>query len=190
MKRIIIVTFVLVLGLVLSSCDYISSPNDNSDWKEPVIGIFDLSSKDSIQKIFDAYPQKMYIKDLEELNVYAYVTGEIKNQEVWDVFIASVEQKENAAIIIVLYTIEGDPILLYVSYLDGLFYYAHDSSRDRFGGDETTFEGPFQYMIEFEDETRLVTILSEIEYASFEEYQNDSGFHYTRILLYLEKGEY
>ena len=190
MKRVLVVTIVLLFGLVLSSCDYISSPNENNDWKEQVIGVFDLSSKKSIQEILDTYPRKLHIVDLEEANVYAYVTGEIKNTKVWNAFVARVEQKENAAIIIVQYTIEGDPILLYVSYLDGLFYYAHDSSRDRYGSvDETVFEGPFQYILEFDDEKRLVIILSETEFASFEEYQSGSDYHYNMVLIYLNKGE-
>ncbi len=39
-----------------------------------------------------------------------------------------------AAIVIVAYTVEGDPVYDYISYINGEYYWYSDSSKDQFGG--------------------------------------------------------
>jgi len=39
-----------------------------------------------------------------------------------------------AAVVIVAYTVEGDPIYDYISYINGEYYWYSDSSKDKFGG--------------------------------------------------------
>ena len=185
-EKSLVVILCMGLCLILSSCSHYDFVSDNTDWEEPIIGVYDLSEKDSIQKIFDSYPEKILFAEVEQLNAFIIVHGEAKNQKIWDDFVSSISKNENAALVTVQYTIEGDPIFEYVSYTNGYFYYACDISRDAWGGDEspTTFFGPYPFLVQFSREGYLEVLLSKVEYGSWNEYQLDEYNNSNSIWLF------
>lgn len=59
------------------------------------------------------------------------------SKKLWNQFLKNVKDHKDCAIVICQYTVEGDPILQYVSNVNGKFYYVEDSTRDAYGSENT-----------------------------------------------------
>lgn len=58
------------------------------------------------------------------------------SKKLWNQFLKNVKDHKDCAIVICQYTVEGDPILQYVSNVNGKFYYVEDSTRDAYGSEK------------------------------------------------------
>ncbi len=56
-----------------------------------------------------------------------------KEAKSFESVLKNVKDHKDCAIVICQYTVEGDPILQYVSNVNGKFYYVEDSTRDAYG---------------------------------------------------------
>ncbi|HAB60713.1 MAG TPA: hypothetical protein DCE48_08435 [Lachnospiraceae bacterium] len=118
------------------------------------VGEFHTRSFADIQNILDSYPDT-----LDELNknkdVFIVVHGNVKKgKELWESFYQKVQDKEPAELTMAQLTIEGDPILYYLTYDGEKIYVVEDVSRDAFKGDYADYvEYTYSYIKEFEDST-------------------------------------
>lgn len=97
----------------------------------------------------DIYPCATAISNGDYVNVH----GEIYNDDVMTDFINKVAEDENALIRTVLYTVEGDPIIIDFSYNPNnskCFSVTKDTTRDRYGDGETT-NRRFDNLVIYED---------------------------------------
>ena len=62
------------------------------------------------------------------------------SKKLWNQFLKNVKDHKDCAIVICQYTVEGDPILQYVSNVNGKFYYVEDSTRDAYGSEKYVFD--------------------------------------------------
>lgn len=97
-----------------------------------------LSKYDQIKNLLSKYPKEMTSK---ETSYQGIVTIEDESfdkgsKEIWDQFLKDVKDQKDCAIVICQYTVEGDPILQYVSNVNGKFYYVEDSTRDAYGSEK------------------------------------------------------
>ena len=81
--------------------------------------------------MYPAAYDKSFDKNCYALSYNTVLSG----QNSYDKFISDVENNIAGSIVIVTFTVEGDPIYGYLSYNGEDFYYVEDVSRDRFKGD-------------------------------------------------------
>ena len=102
---------------------------------------------------------------------------EFRNKETWNEFLAKCGSGLPATVTIADYTIEGDLIYAYLYYdLEG-YYFAMDTSRDSFGGDETFWSYYYRYLSaaerDFEEDGRhfheQIAVVSDMDFGSYEE---------------------
>lgn len=128
---------------------YVVESTQNSQVEE-----FQTKSLEEIENILDSYP-----KTFEELkkakDIFIVVHGNIdKGEELWNSFYQKVQNKESAELIMAQFTIEGDPILYYLTYDGEKIYVVEDVSRDAYKGDYDDYlEYTYSYIKEFEDST-------------------------------------
>ena len=91
--------------------------------------------------------------------------------KVWQKFLEKIRKKKDGAVIICQFTTEGDPILQYISYLDGKFYYVEDSTRDQFSG-EKYVEHTYDYFKRFEENKLYTAFLTNEEEMTLDEAQD------------------
>lgn len=113
---------------------------------------------------YDAILKKLvgYPSDYRELcktdvcmEIQNQVTGEDadvleQSRKIWQQFTDSVEQGTPAQIVIVQYTVEGDPVLTYLDYNGHNIYGITDSTRDHWAGSGCPYYGfTYQYLKAF-----------------------------------------
>jgi len=172
------ITIVTACTLCLSKPAEPSNPAEPSKPAEPVnINIYGEEDYEKIQELLRTYP----IENAAANGGFVMVHGVVEenSKKAWDNFYANVNQGKEAAVIIVQYTIEGDPILNYVSYMNDSFYSVTDISRDAWGGPVPYYSGSYKFLKMFEEEGQIKTVmLCSIDYETWEDYEND-----TQILI-------
>ena len=140
---------------------------------------------EAVKKHLAAYPNEL--DAIEKTESYVIVHGEERSGSIyWEAFDKAVKSGIPARIDIIRFTVEGDPIIDYISYDGTDFYVVNDFSRDAFAGvgnDEPYTEMNFPYLKVFEG-------------------TNENGDQYRQILLtdtdslaqklleeYIEEGE-
>lgn len=103
---------------------------------------------------------------------------DIRNRDLWDIFMEDVQNGKDAMITMCNYTTEGDPIYTLLSYSNGYFDYYNDSTRDRFGGtDLDKGKRSFIYNIDYdlEEETNggLKTFRHHLSFLSDKLYEDE-----------------
>lgn len=126
---------------------YVVASTQNSQVEE-----YQTKSFADIKDIFGSYPDT-----LDELkksdNIFIVVHSNVnQGKELWDSFYQKVQDKQPSELMIAQFTMEGDPILNYLTYDGEKIYVVEDKSRDAFKGDnEDYFEYTYSYIKEFED---------------------------------------
>ena len=77
-----------------------------------------------VKKHLEQYP--MNFDDLKETDVFVNTSSYALRKEKLNDFIESVQQGENKSVDIVTFTIEGDPVLVYIQY-NGKNFYCYES---------------------------------------------------------------
>ena len=84
-----------------------------------------LSKYDQIKKLLSKYPKEMTAEDTsyQGIVVIEYDSFGKGSKKLWNQFLKNVKDHKDCAIVICQYTVEGDPILQYVSNVNGKYYY-------------------------------------------------------------------
>lgn len=131
------------------------------------------SNYKEIEASLKEYPEDLSAK--EALNSGMIVVKDQAFQKdgskVWQKFLEKIRKKKDGAVIICQFTTEGDPILQYISYLDGKFYYVEDSTRDQFSG-EKYVEHTYDYFKRFEENKLYTAFLTNKEEMTLDEAQD------------------
>lgn len=123
----------------------------------------------------EEYPLNTAVDNGDYVNLH----GKIYNDDVMADFLNKVADKESAFIRTVIYTVEGDPIIIDFSYNSKYFSVTKDATRDRHSSDEIT-NRRFDNLVIYEDVDPerygdgkrtyyIVSDLSEITKESFSE---------------------
>lgn len=122
-----------------------------------------------------ALPEVYPIEMAAENGDYVDVHGSIYNEDVLTDFLEKADRGEDAFIRIVVYTVEGDPIIKEVSHTKDDFAVTIDNTRDQFGEPKIK-ANTYQNLLVYQDEESgleyiVVTDLSELTKEQF-----DKGF--------------
>ena len=90
---------------------------------------------------------------------------------IWNQFLKNVKDHKDCAIVICQYTVEGDPILQYVSNVNGKFYYVEDSTRDAYGS-EKYVQYTYDYYKIYKQDGHYTAILTMDNKLTFDEAQD------------------
>ena len=170
------ILFLLILCITIVTACTLCLDKNNPDTNNQ-IAVFGAEDEESIKELLSS----MSIEDAAANGCFVMVHGVVKDdsKKAWDTFCANVKREKETAIIIVQYTIEGDPILNYVSFVNGSFFSVTDISRDSWGGPVPYYSGSYKFLNVLEEEGQIKTvILCNIDYETWEDYQKD-----TQILL-------
>lgn len=96
--------------------------------------------QEEIKDYLAQYPDSL--QELSETECYVVLHGkEYSGREYLDSFMANVQTETADELVIVQFTVEGDPILIYLNYNAGNVYCVEDTSRDAWAGNgEKYFE--------------------------------------------------
>ena len=137
---------------------------------------FGAEDEETIQSILSDYPEYLGPKEAVDIGCFVVVRGnaEGKSKKVWDKFYANSTKGKDAAVLICQYTDEGDPILTYVSFMDGSFYSITDTSRDTYGGPDPYYSGSYKFLNQFKTDGQITAFLSDFDYRTLESYYSDT----------------
>ena len=93
------------------------------------------------------------------------------SKKLWNQFLKNVKDHKDCAIVICQYTVEGDPILQYVSNVNGKFYYVEDSTRDTYGS-EKYVQYTYDYYKIYKQDGNYIAILTMDNKLTFDEAQD------------------
>ena len=93
------------------------------------------------------------------------------SKKLWNQFLKNVKDHKDCAIVICQYTVEGDPILQYVSNVNGKFYYVEDSTRDTYGS-EKYVQYTYDYYKIYKQDGHYIAILTMDNKLTFDEAQD------------------
>lgn len=94
---------------------------------------------------------------------YVNVHGQISNEDKLTAFLDAASAKKRAAVRMVQYTVEGDPIISDIIFDGGKFTVWYDTTRDAFGEQKIT-QSEYQNMLEYEaDGTTYIFLTNEKE---------------------------
>jgi hypothetical protein len=129
----------LILSIVLAA-NFIKANKDTAkqakeaDPEERVL-IIAKSNFTEIENALKDYPEKLPEKEAVRQGFIVIRDEKLKSDgaEIWNRFCEKIRKKKDGAVMICQYTAEGDPILQYVSFKDGAYYFVEDATRDPFG---------------------------------------------------------
>ena len=141
--------------------------------KEKKIDIKILSKYDQIKKLLSKYPKEMTAEDTsyQGIVVIEYDSFGKGSKKLWNQFLKNVKDHKDCAIVICQYTVEGDPILQYVSNVNGKFYYVEDSTRDAYGS-EKYVQYTYDYYKIYKQDGHYTAILTMDNKLTFDEAQD------------------
>ena len=134
----------------------------------------ETKKKEKIEiKILSKYPKEMTSKEAsdQEIVVIENESFDKASKKIWDQFLKDVKDQKDCAIVICQYTVEGDPILQYVSNVDGKFYYVEDSTRDAYGS-EKYVQYTYDYYKIYKQDGHYTAILTTNNKLTFDEAQD------------------
>ena len=154
----------------------------------------DFPAQDVLTRL-EAYPDTYQeIIKRDDLAIHT-PDGRLLNRQLFDDFLNSVEQGRSAEVIIVQFTVEGDPCLGYLLFDGDRFFYLRDNSRDRFGGEIKYYIDSYPCFQQISDDGMILHILTETEFADYGEYEayierhNGDSVKLPQCVLYLPTGE-
>ncbi|MEG1411147.1 MAG: DUF4362 domain-containing protein [Terrisporobacter sp.] len=163
MKKIIVSLLVGITCVNIIGCNQYMSNNakavDNVvesevAEKNNIYGKNDLKAIKEILK--DCGSKKdLSVEKAKEKNMFVIKDRKIQcNENLWKDFADNSKENKDDEIIILKYTEQGDPILTYLSYLDGNYFMVEDESRNNYkeGYDKDYYEYSFKYLRMFEDD--------------------------------------
>jgi len=159
-------------------------PDDRQDilYTESGIPVYGKGEKDKIKEYLSDFPDKfLSFKEMKKLgiiggmhnkNLYSKKETNYFDKE-WHKFLTVAQRGEKMeqdrkqgkgvydigieiAVVLISYTMEGDPVYDYISYINGKYYLYTDYSRDKFGGGELEFFGSYGEMAEYTSTTEGV----------------------------------
>lgn len=132
-----------------------------------------LSKYDQIKKLLSKYPKEMTAEDTsyQGIVVIEYDSFGKESKKLWNQFLKNVKDHKDCAIVICQYTVEGDPILQYVSNVNGKFYYVEDSTRDAYGS-EKYVQYTYDYYKIYKQDGHYTAILTMDNKLTFDEAQD------------------
>lgn len=143
--------------------------------KQEKIEIKTLKDNTQIKKLLSRYPKKL---TSDQAIYQGLITIDNKTEtfdkagkKIWEKFLKDVDQKKDCAIIICQYTVEGDPILQYVSNVNEKFYYVEDSTRDKYSS-EKYIQYTYDYNKIYKQDGHYVAILTNDQNMTFDEAQD------------------
>lgn len=143
--------------------------------KQEKIEIKTLKDNDQIKKLLSSYPKELTSgQAIDQGLVMIDNKTEIFDEtgkKTWEQFLKDVDQKKDCAVIICQYTVEGDPILQYVSNVNGKFYYVEDSTRDKYSS-EKYIQYTYDYNKIYKQDGHYVAILTNDQNMTFDEAQD------------------
>lgn len=92
-----------------------------------------LKQNQSTNSQLYSLPYNLTLEEMKEKGFYIYIHGEVFNQDSITQFLTNVENKIPSSVIVVQFTIEGDPILDEIIYKEDKIVTYYDGTRDRFG---------------------------------------------------------
>ena len=162
--------FIILCFTIVTACTLCLSKS-----AEPSnVAIYGAEDHEKIQEFLSTYP----IESATANGCFVLVHGDIRgdSKKTWNTFYSNVNNENDAAILIVQYTIEGDPILNYVSFVNGSFYSVRDNSRDAWGGPDPYHSGSYQFLKVFKTKGYTEVMLFDVDYDTLEDYENDTQF--------------
>ena len=93
------------------------------------------------------------------------------NGQLWENFWNSVQHGQPADVIVAQATVEGNPILQFVSYDGRVFHYVKDVSRDKFGGAEQYVRNDYRFLQRLELDGTAQFVLTDEEFTSPAEFK-------------------
>lgn len=190
-KKIMMValsTILMSASMVFSGCGNGKSQKDTKqttmtktkqtkkiEKKQEKIEIKTLTDNDQIKKLLSRYPKEMtsdqaIYQGLITMNDKTE-TFDKAGKKIWEQFLKDVDQKKDCAVIICQYTVEGDPILQYVSNVNEKFYYVEDSTRDEYSS-EKYIQYTYDYNKIYKQDGHYVAILTNDQKMTFDEAQD------------------
>ncbi len=151
-----------------------SRPPDTPNALSPSVMVNDelyfYADKEFTAKIKLAELPKKYPPDEAITNGdYVNVHGQISNEEKLTEFISAVTSKKSAAIRMVQYTVEGDPIISDIIFDANKFTVFNDTTRDAFG-EQKISKNEYEHMLEYNREGVIYVFLTNDEEITDERY--------------------
>ena len=195
MKKIIIA--ILCVVSLLCGCSAKQDPANTAgdDVKKPEISSYgtDVQNRETAVQIVShaEIREKLAVMTDEELKSKDVIISTIDGVENWDrwrEFLDQVNSGASSSVIIVMHTIEGDPVVEYFEYDSEKdeYYLAIDSTRDRYRGEEfSEFTGKYMSIIDSAigndsgewntgAERQWFVVIGPKQYSTVQEYISDS----------------
>ena len=195
---VLLAAFVCACTFTGKSPDNVSPDSAAPDKGANVIAISTDSESVPTEIVIDrlkAYPdtyQEIIVRD--DL-VIQNQDGSLLNRQLFDDFLHSVEQGQNAEVIIVQFTVEGDPCLGCLQFDGDRFFYLRDDSRDKFAGEIKYWIDSYLYFQQISGNGLTLHILTDTKFADYGEYDaymeqhNGDSVKLPQCVLYLPTGE-
>lgn len=141
--------------------------------KDKKIEIRVLTKYDKIKDLLSQYPKDLTSKQASYQGIVTIENESFdKNSKtIWKQFLKNVKDNKDCAIVICQYTVEGDPILQYISSANGKFYYVEDSTRDTYGS-EKYVQYTYDYYKIYQQNGHYTAILTTDNKLTYDEAQD------------------
>ena len=140
MNKKIILIIILLIAIVLSYTYEYNKQHNRS--KSAQYGNMVNETITNVKQVNANYtsleelPKDYTLDDAILSNCYVYISGREYNKEVYDNFVASVENKESAIARIARSSDEGDVIIIDLKYDGSKFVVTEDNTRDKYSDEE------------------------------------------------------
>lgn len=135
--------------------------------KEKQAPIYGSSDRDKVKKFLKSYGELKEIPKKQD-DMVVYTGKSVGNAERLEKFYENAQNQIEDAIVILIYTIEGEPCLNYLSYHNGQYYYMQDTTRDTFGS-QGYYEDTGKYMMCYPNSGQLYYYLTDSQDITYQQ---------------------
>lgn len=173
MKKIInLLIYITIFSMV--GCSNVDDSKTVSSFKEEKNQIYSSEDSKAVKKLLKSYGKSddLTVEKVSKKDILVIEDEEIvANKDLWDNFYENSNNKKEDDILVLKYTAQNDPILIYLSYKDNKFYMMEDDSRDQYRDtkDEDYYEYTFKYMKLFEENKKTYVYLLDDDNVTLEE---------------------
>ena len=173
MKKIInLLIYITIFSMV--GCSNVDDSKTVSSFKEEKNQIYSSEDSKAVKKLLKSYGKSddLTVEKVSKKDILVIEDEEIvANKDLWDNFYENSNNKKEDDILVLKYTAQNDPILIYLSYKDNKFYMMEDDSRDQYRDtkDEDYYEYTFKYMKLFEENEKTYVYLLDDDNVTLEE---------------------
>ena len=173
MKKIInLLIYITIFSMV--GCSNVNDSKTVSSFKEEKNQIYSSEDSKAVKKLLKSYGKSddLTVEKVSKKDILVIEDEEIvANKDLWDNFYENSNNKKEDDILVLKYTAQNDPILIYLSYKDNKFYMMEDDSRDQYRDtkDEDYYEYTFKYMKLFEENEKTYVYLLDDDNVTLEE---------------------